>query len=171
VPLASLAVAPGAEGALGGALGLLMVGVAAADARRFIVPDILSGVAFLLGIIHAAMLDPDLGVEAPLMAVLRAALTAGLFIIIRAGYRRIRGRDGLGLGDVKLAGAAGAWLSLPMLPIVIEFAALAALAAYFFRQAKRMRMLRGAGRVPFGAFFAPAIWLGWALDTTLPYLN
>ena len=58
-----------------------------------------------------------------------------------------------------------------MLPISIEIAALTALAAYVFRQRKRARVLRAAGRIPFGAFFAPAIWLGWMLDTMLPTLN
>ncbi|WP_245428142.1 prepilin peptidase [Roseiarcus fermentans] len=142
-----------------------MLGVASADARRYVVPDALSGGAFALGVIHAAAANPDSGLEAPLMALARAAFAAGLFLLVRIAYRRFRRRDGLGLGDVKLAGAAGAWLSLPMLPIAIEIAALAALAAYVVRQRKRSRLLRAAGRVPFGAFFAPAIWLGWVMDT------
>ena len=103
------------------------------------------------------------------MALSRAALAAGLFLLVRIAYRRLRGRDGLGLGDVKLAGAAGAWLSLQMLPISIEIAAITALAAYVFRQRKRARVLRAAGRIPFGAFFAPAIWLGWMLDSDAPH--
>jgi len=105
------------------------------------------------------------------MAFSRAAFAAGLFYLVRIAYRRFRGRDGLGLGDVKLAAAAGAWLSLPMLPIAIEIAAVTALAAYVFRQRKRARVLRAAGRIPFGAFFAPAIWLGWVMDTMLPTLS
>ena len=168
--LISFAVAPGLEGAFGGALGLLMLAVAAADARRYVVPNALSGGAFALGLVRAAA-TPDVGFEAALMALSSAAFAVGLFLLVRIVYRRLRGRDGLGLGDVKLAAAAGAWLSLPTLPIAIEIAALAALAAYVFRQRKRMRVLRPAGRVPFGAFFAPAIWLGWVMETMLPALN
>jgi leader peptidase (prepilin peptidase) / N-methyltransferase len=171
VLLASFAVAPGIEGALGGALGLSMLAVALADARRYVVPNALSGGAFALGVIHAAAANSDSGFEAALMAASRAAFAAGLFLLVRVAYRRFRGRDGLGLGDVKLAGAAGAWLSLPVLPIAIEIAAVTALAAYVFRQRKRARVLRAAGRIPFGAFFAPAIWLGWVIDTMLPTLN
>jgi len=171
VLLVSFAVAPGLDGALGGALGLIMLGVAAADSRRFIVPNALSGGAFALGICHAAAANPDSGVESALMALCRAAFAAGLFLLVRIAYRSLRGREGLGLGDVKLAGAAGAWLSLPILPIAIEIAALAALAAYVLRQTKRLRVLRATARVPFGAFFAPAIWLGWVLDTLLGVLN
>jgi leader peptidase (prepilin peptidase)/N-methyltransferase len=171
VLLVSFAVAPGIEGALGGALGLLMLAVASADARRYVVPDVLSGGAFALGLIHAVAANPDSGFEAALMALSRTALAAGLFLLVRIAYRRVRGRDGLGLGDVKLAAAAGAWLSLPMLPIAIEIAAVTALAAYVFRQRKRSRVLRAAGRIPFGAFFAPTIWLGWVMDTMFPVLT
>jgi leader peptidase (prepilin peptidase)/N-methyltransferase len=148
-----------------------MLGVASVDARRFVVPNILSAGGLALGVIHAAVASPDSSFEGSLMALWRAALAAGLFLLVRIAYRRLRGRDGLGFGDVKLAGAAGAWLSLPMLAISIEIAAVTALAAYVFRQRKRARVLRAAGRIPFGAFFAPAIWLGWILDTMIPTLN
>ena len=172
VLLASFAVAPGVEGALGGALGLLMLGIAAADARRFIVPnDLKRGRVRARRHPRGDVASPDSAFEGALMALSRAALAAGLFLLVRIAYRRLRGREGLGLGDVKLAGAAGAWLSLQMLPISIEIAAITALAAYVFRQRKRARVLRAAGRIPFGAFFAPAIWLGWVLDTMLPTLN
>ena len=170
VLLVSLAVAPGVEGVLGGALGLAMLGVAWVDGRRFIVPNALSGGAFALGVIHAFVQSPDSGFEAVLTACSRAAFAAGLFFLVRIAYRRFRGREGLGLGDVKLAAAAGAWLSLPMLPVAIEIAAITALMAYVLRQRGRRRVLRAAGRVPFGAFFAPAIWFGWVLDTMLPTL-
>ena len=168
VLLVSVAIAPGVDGVLGGALGVSMLGVAAADARRYVVPDALSGGAFALGVIRAAAAKPDSAFAAVLMAISHAAFAAGLFLLVRIAYRRFRGRDGLGLGDVKLAGAAGAWLSLPMLPIAIEIAAITALAAYVFRQKKRARMVRAVGRIPFGAFFAPAIWLGWVMDTLTP---
>jgi hypothetical protein len=61
------------------------------------------------------------------------------FLIARIAYRGFRGREGLGLGDVKLAAAAGAWLSLPMLPIAIEIAAITALMLSLF--------VRGSGCV------------------------
>ena len=159
----SIAISPGIDGALGGALGLSMLGVAASDARRYVVPDALSGGAFVLGLVRAAASDSSFA--AALMAISRAAFAAGLFLLVRIAYRRFRGRDGLGLGDVKLAGAAGAWLSLTVLPIAIEIAAITALAAYLFRQRNRARMVRAVGRIPFGAFFAPAIWVGWVIDT------
>ena len=48
--------------------------------------------------------------EAVGFALLRGAVLALLFLGAARRYRRLRGRDGIGLGDVKLAGVAGAWL-------------------------------------------------------------
>jgi leader peptidase (prepilin peptidase)/N-methyltransferase len=89
------------------------------------------------------------------------------FQVLRAGYRRLRGREGLGLGDVKLAGVAGAWLDWTMMPVAVEIAALSALVAYLLRVWIRRRPLRAAGRLPFGLFLAPAIWLSWLLQEIL----
>jgi leader peptidase (prepilin peptidase)/N-methyltransferase len=164
--LAGLAVSPDVRGALGGALGLLMLAIARTDGRRFVIPDAFSGAAFALGIVNALSSDED-GMAGALAAMASAILAAGMFLIIRIAYRWIRGREGLGLGDVKLAAVAGAWLSLPMLSLAIEIAAASGLAVYLWRQRKHRRILRAASRIPFGAFFAPAIWLGWLLETRL----
>ena len=68
----------------------------------------------------------------------------------------------MGLGDVKLAAVAGAWLEWVDLPIAVDIAAISALAAALIRR------VRGDGfdpqaKLPFGAFFAPAIWICWLL--------
>ena len=81
-------------------------------------------------------------------------------------YRRLRGRAGLGLGDVKLAGVAGAWLSASLLPAAIELAALAALLAYAARQIRKRRQFRSGSRLPFAAFLAPSIWIVWLFETS-----
>lgn len=168
LPVASLAVSPGWQGALGGALGLLMLAVAWTDSHRFVVPDILSGGAFALGLLNGVVTTgPEAELGGGLMALSRAGLAAGLFFMVRVAYRQIRKREGLGLGDVKLAAAAGAWVSLTTLPIVIEIAALTGLAMYIWRQTKRRRVLRANSRIPFGASFALAIWSGWLLDAVI----
>jgi leader peptidase (prepilin peptidase)/N-methyltransferase len=76
-----------------------------------------------------------------------------------------RGRQGLGLGDVKLAGVAGAWLDWLAMPIAVEIAALAALSVYVLRQLILGKPLSATNRIPFGVFFAPAIWGCWLLQT------
>lgn len=166
MPVASLVVSPDAQGALGGALGLLMFAVARADWRRFVVPDALVAGAFALAIVRAAITEDEAWAGA-LMAISSAAFAAGLFFLVRVAYRHFRGREGLGLGDVKLAAAAGAWLGLSMLPVAIEVAAASAFAAHLLRQRKRRRRLRSMARLPFGGYFALAIWLCWLLEARL----
>ena len=45
------------------------------------------------------------------------------FFAFRAGYRRFRGIEGIGLGDVKLAAVAGVWLDWVDLPVAVDIAA------------------------------------------------
>ena len=87
-----------------------------------------------------------------------------VFLGIRYGYARLRGRQGLGLGDVKLAFVAGAWLDWMMIPLAIQFAAFAALSVYLLRQLVLRRAVSATSRIPFGLFFAPAIWLCLVLE-------
>lgn len=164
---ASLWAAPGLSGWLGAALALIMLAIAMIDARLFIIPDELTIASFVLALISAAVTSPFARWEAIGLALVRAAVLALLFFGLRAGYRRLRGREGIGLGDVKLAGVAGAWLSLMAIPIAVEIAALAAIAVFCVRHYAAGKPLDTALKFPFGLFFAPAIWIGWLLDVTL----
>jgi leader peptidase (prepilin peptidase)/N-methyltransferase len=162
---ASTVVTPGSRGVLGGVLALLMLAVFLTDARFFVIPDLLSATAFAVGLLHAEVQSPDLAFEATAMAVLRGATLAMAFGGLRLGYRWWRGREGMGLGDVKLAAVAGVWLDWPTMPIAVEIAALSALAVYAFRQLVLRRPIDPTAKVPFGVFFAPAIWLGWLIES------
>src|SRR5258708_27979920 len=51
---ASVAAAPGVAGWLGAGLALLMLAIAAVDARRFIIPAPLNAAGLALGLLHAA---------------------------------------------------------------------------------------------------------------------
>lgn len=158
---ASLVTAPGAEGLYGAFLAALMLAIAANDARHYLIPNELTAAAFALALLRAAAFVPDIGVEALLWPLARAAAVAVPLLLLMAFYRRWRGRDGLGLGDVKLGAVCGAWLDLATVVAVIELAALAAIAAYLANAALRRERLRGTAFLPFGLFLAPAIWVGW----------
>ena len=60
-----------------------------------------------------------------------------------------------------------------MLPIVIELAAVAALAAYFLGRVCGRKPMVTTDRVPFGLFLAPAIWVCWLLNAVwlVPHRN
>jgi len=163
----SLIAAPGPDGLAGGLLGALMLAIAITDARRYLIPNELTAAAAALALVRAAAIGPDAGAWAVLWAVGRALIIALPLLGLMAGYRALRGRDGLGLGDVKLAAVAGAWLDLPALFAAIEVAALAAIGAYVLNAAIRRRPLKSTAFLPFGTFLAPAIWLGWLVEAIL----
>jgi leader peptidase (prepilin peptidase)/N-methyltransferase len=163
---ASVIAAPGLPGYFGAGLALIMIAIAAIDARFFIIPNELSASAFALALVNAAVLAPDMW-GAVVLALLRAAVLGLLFYGLRALYRRVRGREGLGLGDVKLAAVAGAWLDWMTIPIAIQTAALAAISVFAVRYYTGGRTFDAAAKFPFGLFLAPSIWLAWLIDATL----
>ena len=165
----SLAAAPGPDGLLGAFLGALMLAIAASDFQRYIIPNELTAAAAALALLRAGTLGPEAGWEAVLWAAASALAVALPLAALMAGYRWWRGRDGLGLGDIKLAAAAGAWLGLVTLFAVVELAALSALGAYFLTGAIRRRKLKATAFLPFGLFLAPAIWLGWLAEALVDW--
>jgi leader peptidase (prepilin peptidase)/N-methyltransferase len=164
---ASIARAPGPIGLLGAGLAFVALTIAAIDRRRFIIPNALTAAGFALGIAHAVAQEPDAVPHAIVMATIRGFAFATSLLVVRAVYARVRGREGLGLGDVKLAGVAGTWLDWWIMPLSIEIAALAALAIYLFQRFAFGRTLSATTRLPFGLFFAPAIWMCWFLEGPL----
>jgi len=163
----SLYAAPGLKGVLGAALALVMLAIAAVDQRRFTIPNELTAGAAVLGFVHAAVAEPDATAQAVALAAVRGAALALLFLALRAAYAYVRGREGMGLGDVKLAGAGGVWLGLAAIPIAIEIAALGALAVLALGHVLGRRRIDATTRLPFGLFLAPAIWLAWLFQAWL----
>jgi leader peptidase (prepilin peptidase)/N-methyltransferase len=164
---ASVVLVPDSRGLWGAGLAVLMVAIAAVDARLFIIPDELTAAALVLGFAYAAVQDADMMLQALAWSLVRGAAPALVFLGVRAGYRRWRGREGIGLGDVKLAAVAGVWLDWPAIPVAIDIAAVAALGAYLIAFLCFRRAVRRTTRLPFGLFLAPAIWLAWIAQATL----
>ena len=168
---ASIAVMPDARGVLGAGLALTMGAIALHDARHFIIPNTLSAVALVLGLVHAGLgaeiATPQLVAAEVAFALLRGLIAGGIFLAIKLGYERWRGRIGLGMGDVKLAVVAGVWLDWIAIIIAVELAAVAAVGAYLLRHWLRGRPLRATNALPFGLYFAPAIWIAWLMEIVL----
>lgn len=160
---ASLVVSPGLDGVLGACLGVLTIAIAVVDSRHFIIPDPLVMSAVALAIVAGTAGDSTVE-ERLLTDLTRAAVAAGAFWALRAGYMTWRGREGIGLGDVKLAAVAGVWLDWSTLLFAIEAAAVAALATQLVRAAAGRRPIGLADRLPFGLYLAPAIWSGWFVE-------
>jgi leader peptidase (prepilin peptidase)/N-methyltransferase len=161
----SFAASPDLGGAFGAGLALLMLAIAISDAREFIVPDKFTATAFVLGVAFSAVFSEGAAVEAVLMSLLRALITAAPLLALLLIYEWWRGRPGLGLGDVKLAAVAGAWLDWFTIVATIEVAALAALLGYGIWRFVLRRPVDTTTPLPFGLFLAPAIWAGWIGQT------
>jgi len=132
-------------------LGWTLLTIALIDVRRLIVPDTLSLplVAVGLGVAFA-------GDAGPADALLSACIGYATFAFVGWAYERVRGMPGLGLGDAKLLGAAGAWVGWQGLPSVVLIGALAGLAGVLVAGgADRNR------RIPFAPSLCFGFWIVW----------
>jgi leader peptidase (prepilin peptidase)/N-methyltransferase len=144
------------------ALGWTMLVIAVIDAQRFTIPDALSLPAIPAGLLASGhLLDPAGGLLVSLDHVIGACVGGAVFWLVREAYFGWRGREGLGLGDVKLASAGGAWIGWEHLFGVVLLAATVALGLAAALAVLRHKSLSGAERIPFGTFLAPSIWIVW----------
>jgi len=163
----SIRVVSGNGGLLGASLALLMLAIAVIDYRYLIIPNELIAAALALALINAGTADAPSIVDSIAAATLRGTITMLFFLGLRWVYGRLRQREGLGLGDVKLAFVAGAWLDWAMIPVAIEIAAMGALTSYGVWRAFGRQATEPTDRLPFGLFLAPAIWLSWLLGAAM----
>ena len=148
-------------------LGLAMLGVAVADRRWFIVPDVLSLPSIPAGLLASGrLLDPSSSALASGHHVIGMIAGGVAFWLIRAAYARIREQEGLGLGDVKLAAAAGAWVGWQELAHVVLLASSLALAVVTLASLVRGRRVSSTDKLPFGCYLAPSIWIVWLMGVS-----
>ncbi len=137
-------------------LGWTLLALGWIDWRWMLLPDKLTLPLLLAGLLLTGWLQPEsIGSHAAGAAVGYLALRGVAWC-----YRVLRGREGIGAGDAKLLGAAGAWLGLTPLPVVILLAALGGLATAGML-ALSGRRLHATMALPFGPCLAAATWLVW----------
>ena len=145
-------------------LGILMVAAAEVDARTFLLPDLMTWGAVVCGILAASLLHTAAPWTAVAEAIARAGCVAGVLALFRAGYAWSRQTEGLGLGDVKLGAAIGAWLPIETIPLCFGLATSGALLTVMFAGLSGQPVTR-ATKIPFGAFLCPALWIVFYADT------
>ena len=154
--------APPAQAVAGAVFGWLLLTLASLDLRHFWLPDRLTGVLALGGLLAGAVeLPPELGER-----LIGGAAGFGGLWSIAAAYRTMRGRDGMGGGDPKMFGAIGLWLGWRMLPPVLLLASMIGLGVVLF-QHLRGRSLPADHALPFGALLAAAAYPAWLAMVTL----
>lgn len=135
-------------------LGWSLLILAWIDVRHRRLPDALTLPLVIIGIIVQFMLSPERGVE----SVLGAMCGYASFWGVRFLYRILRGREGLGLGDVKLLAAAGAWTGWAALPNIVLIASVFGIIFAYIEKYNYNRHILDY-YIPFGPFISLALWL------------
>nr|WP_278254206.1 A24 family peptidase [Sphingobium sp. BYY-5] len=140
-------------------LGWLLLTLALLDWRHFWLPDALTYplafLGFTLGLWATDVMLTD--------RIIGAAIGYGALLAIALGYKALRGREGLGLGDAKLLGALGAWFGWQALPFILLIASLFGLMVMLVTGQAR----QPTARVPLGIFLALAALPGWLIASHL----
>ena len=138
--------------------GLLVL--ATIDARTGFLPDVLTLPMLGLGlIIQFFPATQTVGIEASVIGMLIGSLPLWLMAII---YRWRTGKDGLGLGDVKLVAAMGAWSGAAVIPMTMVLSAATGLIWGLFITRHKPWARR---RIAFGPFlvvgYAASVLVSW----------
>jgi leader peptidase (prepilin peptidase) / N-methyltransferase len=134
---------------------LLSAALAWIDIRHGIIPDWLNLAIAGLGLIKIILIgDPLAAIE----ALGEGAAIGAAFWLLRRLYFSFRGVQGLGLGDVKLLGAAGIWVGIAGLPMLLLVATLTALACAGSMHLAG-RSLTAQTSMSFGPFLAAGLLL------------
>lgn len=134
------------------------------DIRHGIIPDWLNATVAVLGLSKAVIAGGSL---AGLEVACEGAAIGFTFWLLRRLYFVLRKIQGLGLGDVKFLAAAGLWIGIDGLPMLLLVAALTALAAAGFMQLAGQQMTRRTS-ISFGPFLAIGLLLTLAFRQHLP---
>ena len=137
-------------------LGWALLALAWIDARTLTLPHVITVPLTLAGLVSSGLLIHEI----PWMQIVGAVVGFTSFLGISVLFRRIRGRDGLGLGDAFLLAAGGAWVGLEGLASVVLIASgLGLLWVLSLRLVGRATIF--STHISFGPFLAVGIWIVW----------
>lgn len=137
----------------------LLLSLTVTDLLWFRLPDLLTGALF----VTALGLSLATGYPPITAALAGAAIGSGSFLALRLAYHAWRGREGLGLGDIKLMAGLGAATGPWLLPHMVLLAALAALAAALAGRYSEHGAFDRFRALPFGAALAVSCGVLWVL--------
>ena len=120
------------------------------DLKHFIIPDVITFPLMIIGFLKS--FDPNLNEIFPNYINSLIGGLAGYLIIwsIIFLYKKIRNKEGMGLGDAKLLSAIGFWFGWACIPIVIFFSSIIALTSVLPSLLNKTRNL--SAEIPFGPF-------------------
>ncbi|HET7618447.1 MAG TPA: A24 family peptidase [Vicinamibacterales bacterium] len=119
----------------------------AIDLEHQLLPNAITLPGIVCGLAFALVLPPGL-----IDALLGAVLGGGILFAIAEGYYRIRGEDGMGMGDVKMLAMIGAFLGWKLMLLTLILGSFAGSFVGMLILATRRGTMRAA--LPFGTFLA-----------------
>ncbi len=136
----------------------LLLGLAWMDGETFLLPDVFTLPGILLGLVFRAACVPVFW-QGLLYGLLGALGIGGSLLLVSLVYRLVRGRVGMGLGDVKLGCMLGAWLGWQRGAEALflgVFGAAAAAVVVVVLHRRKTSSISGSGtlRLPLGTFLA-----------------
>ena len=131
---------------------VMLLEISLIDIKTLRIPDKLSLPLIVVGLALAAITSRTAALDHAIGAAAAFLLFAGLGEV----FFRLRGIDGLGLGDAKLFAAAGAWLGWQNLPLVLLLATFGGLI-----QALLWQRQKPQAHLAFGPWIALAMGLVW----------
>ncbi|MFH0809554.1 MAG: prepilin peptidase [Pseudomonadota bacterium] len=127
-----------------------LLAVSFIDLDLQIIPDAISLPGIVVGLGLSFLLDPGWPGFGPTGNFLAALAGGGVLYGLAAAYQRLRGIEGMGMGDVKLLAMMGAFLGLRSLPVILFVGSISgALAGLGLMFATRQGLKHA---IPFGPF-------------------
>jgi prepilin signal peptidase PulO-like enzyme (type II secretory pathway) len=129
-----------------------LLSLAYIDWKTFRLPNVITYPLIFLGIAFNA--SSDLRLSTPSSAFIGALVGYTSLWALNTGYRLLKNRNGIGMGDAKLLAALGSWLGLSALPSILLIASVTGIAGGIIWLQWRGYQLQQA--FPFGPFLAIA---------------
>ncbi|MEH2536009.1 leader peptidase (prepilin peptidase)/N-methyltransferase [Bradyrhizobium sp. AZCC 1588] len=139
---------------------VLLASVCAIDGRYGIIPDSLILALAVGGALQAYLW----GATDFWWRGFEAALVFAAAALFRAGYRWLRGYDGLGFGDVKLVAAGTLWIGAEGIPGLLLIAVASALVSLLILRSEG-HDLHGKQAISFGPHLALGLCLIWVASS------
>lgn len=136
--------------------GAVLIWISVVDAERFEIPDLAVLILILGGGVVALWDRSDVDW---LDLLLGATAWPALFWTAAEVFRRRRGYDGLGFGDVKLVAGLGVWLGFAAMVQVVLASAIAGIV--FLLGARIATRTETHSAVAFGPFLCLSAWMIW----------
>ncbi len=120
------------------------------DLKHYIIPDVLTFPMMALGFFKS--FDPNLSPIFPnyINSLLGGIIGYGIIWLLIIFYKKIRNKEGMGLGDAKLLAVIGFWFGWISIPFVIFLSSVTALIIVIPDLLKKSKKL--SSQIPFGPY-------------------